>query len=118
MTGTFVLSAGYYDAFYAKAQKVRRLISEKTQEIFNRYDLILLPTTPRTAFDLGSMGDDPVALYLEDIFTTHANLTGIPAMSLPLGRHTNGLPFGVQVMANRFEESKILAFGQYLVNRG
>jgi len=114
MTGTFVLSAGYYDAYYAKAQKVRRLISEKTQEIFNHSDLIMLPTTPRTAFDLGSMGDDPVALYLEDIFTTHANLTGIPAMSLPLGKHSNGLPFGFQLMAQRFEEGKLMAFGKYL----
>jgi len=115
MTGTFVLSAGYYDAYYAKAQKVRRLITEKTQEIFNRSDLILLPTTPRTAFDLGSMGDDPVALYLEDIFTTHANLTGMPALSLPLGKHSNGLPFGAQVMAQRFEEGKLMAFGKYLM---
>jgi aspartyl-tRNA(Asn)/glutamyl-tRNA(Gln) amidotransferase subunit A len=116
MTGTFVLSAGYYDAYYAKAQKVRRLISEKTQEIFDRHEMILLPTTPRTAFDLGSMGDDPVALYLEDIFTTHANLAGIPAVSLPLGRHSNGLPFGVQLMADRFEEGKLMAFGHYLEN--
>jgi len=114
MTGTFVLSAGYYDAYYARAQKVRRLITQKTEKIFDKYDFILLPTTPRTAFDLGSMGDDPVALYLEDIFTTHANLTGIPAISLPVGQHSNGLPFGVQVMAPRFEEGKLMAFGNQL----
>ncbi|MCK4750859.1 MAG: Asp-tRNA(Asn)/Glu-tRNA(Gln) amidotransferase subunit GatA, partial [Bacteroidales bacterium] len=81
MTGTFVLSAGYYDAYYGKAQKARRLIHDKTMEILAEYPLVLLPTTPRPAFIGGTMGDDPVALYLEDIFTIHANLTGIPAVS-------------------------------------
>ena len=115
MTGTFVLSTGYYDAYYAKAQKVRRMIADKTKDIFSKYDFILLPTTPRTAFDLGSMGDDPVALYLEDIFTIHANLAGIPALSLPLGHHSNGLPFGIQVMAEGFQEGELMRFGDYLL---
>ncbi len=114
MTGSFVLSAGYYDAYYAKAQKARRLIYNKTTEILNSYDFIFLPTTPRTAFDTGSMGDDPVALYLEDIFTIHANLTGIPALSLPLGLHPNGMPFGMQIMGNYFREGDLLSFGSYL----
>jgi len=114
MTGSFVLSAGYYDAYYAKAQKARRLIYEKTSEILDKYDFILLPTTPRTAFDTGTMGDDPVALYLEDIFTIHANLTGIPAISLPLGLHPNGMPFGMQIMGNYFQEGDLLSFSTYL----
>jgi aspartyl-tRNA(Asn)/glutamyl-tRNA(Gln) amidotransferase subunit A len=114
MTGSFVLSAGYYEAYYAKAQKARRLILDKTREILDSYDVILLPTTPRTAFDLGTMGDDPVALYLEDIFTIHANLAGIPAISLPLGMHSNGMPFGIQVMGNHFREEDLLSFAAYL----
>ena len=117
MTGTFVLSAGYYDAYYAKAQKARRLIRDKTMEILSTYPLILLPTTPRTAFGLGTMGDDPVALYLEDIFTIHANLAGIPAISLPLGIHSNGMPFGVQLMAGQFQERDLLDFSKYMLDK-
>ena len=82
MLGTFVLSAGYYDAYYSKAQKARRLIQDKTNEILNEYDFILLPTTPHTAFKIGEQNDDPVKMYLEDIFTAHANLSGSPAISL------------------------------------
>ncbi len=117
MTGTFVLSTGYYDAYYGKAQKVRRLIRDKTLEILSSYPIILLPTTPRTAFELKTMGDDPVALYLEDIFTTHANLAGIPAISLPLGNHTNGMPFGVQVMTGSFQEPALLTFSKYMADK-
>jgi len=116
MTGTFVLSAGYYDAYYGKAQKVRRLIAEKTNEILDEYAYIMLPTTPRPAFGLGTMGDDPVALYLEDIFTTHANLAGIPAISLPLGKHSSGLPFGIQFMAARNREADLLSFSKNLLD--
>jgi aspartyl-tRNA(Asn)/glutamyl-tRNA(Gln) amidotransferase subunit A len=117
MTGTFVLSAGYYDAYYGKAQKIRRLIFEKTNDILSEYPFILLPTTPRPAFELGSMGDDPVALYLEDVFTTHANLAGIPAISLPLGKHSSGMPFGIQFMASRHQEAPLLALSKYLMDQ-
>lgn len=116
MTGTFVLSTGYYDAYYGKAQKARRLIHDKTMEILADYPFILLPTTPRPAFIQGTMGDDPVTLYLEDIFTIHANLVGIPAISLPLGKHPNGMPFGLQVMSTGFSEPKLLSFSDYLMN--
>lgn len=116
MTGTFVLSAGYYDAYYGKAQKIRRLITGKTSEILSNHAFIMLPTTPRPAFELGTMGDDPVALYLEDIFTTHANLSGIPAISLPLGRHSTGLPFGIQFMAARNQELPLLSLSKHLMD--
>ena len=117
MTGTFVLSTGYYDAYYGKAQKARRLIRDKTMEILAEYPFILLPTTPRPAFRQGSMGDDPVALYLEDIFTIHANLAGIPAISLPLGRHPDGMPFGVQVMGAGLSEPGLLSFSDYMMKK-
>ncbi|MEM6321111.1 MAG: Asp-tRNA(Asn)/Glu-tRNA(Gln) amidotransferase subunit GatA [Bacteroidota bacterium] len=111
MLGTFVLSAGYYDAYYGKAQKVRRLIADKTAEIFEQYDFILMPTAPGPAWDIGAVNDDPVAMYLADIFTVQANMVGIPAISIPLGM-SNGMPTGVQLMANKFEEVKLLAFAQ------
>ncbi len=117
MTGTFVLSAGYYDSYYGKAQKARRLIRDRTLEILAACPLILLPTTPRTAFGLWTMGDDPVALYLEDIFTIHANLAGIPAISLPLGVHSNGMPFGLQVMSGLFQESALLNFSKFMLSK-
>ena len=90
---------------------------DKTKEIFSEYDCIMLPTTPRPAFELETMGDDPVALYLEDIFTTHANLAGIPAISLPLGKHSSGMPFGIQFMAARHQEAPILSLSNYLMDR-
>ncbi|HEC41807.1 MAG TPA: Asp-tRNA(Asn)/Glu-tRNA(Gln) amidotransferase subunit GatA [Bacteroides sp.] len=117
MTGTFVLSTGYYDAYYGKAQKARRLIHEKTMEIFDQYPFIILPTTPRPAFLQGSMGEDPVALYLEDIFTIHANLVGIPAISLPLGKHPEGMPFGLQIMSAGLDETGLLLFSDFMMNR-
>ena len=86
MMGTFVLSAGYYDAFYTKGLKVRNIIKQKTEAIFNDYDFILLPTTPTPAFGIGENIDDPITMYLQDIFTVHANLAGIPAVSLPSRR--------------------------------
>jgi aspartyl-tRNA(Asn)/glutamyl-tRNA(Gln) amidotransferase subunit A len=115
MLGTFVLSEGYYDAYYSKAQKVRRLIQDKTNEIFKNHEFILLPTTPGTAFAFGANSADPIQMYLEDIFTVHANHAGIPAISLPLGKHSNGLPFGVQLMARHFEESALLKFSKTLL---
>jgi aspartyl-tRNA(Asn)/glutamyl-tRNA(Gln) amidotransferase subunit A len=115
MLGTFVLSAGYYDAYYSKGQKVRRMLQEKTLEILSKYDLILLPTTPGTAFKFGENSADPIKMYLEDIFTVQANLTGLPAISLPVGKHSNGLPFGAQLIGRKFEESKMFAFSEYLM---
>lgn len=115
MAGTFVLSHGYYDAYYTKGQKVRRVLQNKTNDIFKQYDLILLPTTPSTAFELNAV-KDPINMYLQDIFTVHANLTGNPAISLPLGKHSNGMPFGVQVMANHFDEKQLFNFSHYLEN--
>lgn len=113
MAGTFVLSHGYYDAYYTKGQKVRRVLKNKTEEILNKYDLILLPTTPSTAFELNAV-KDPIQMYLQDIFTVHANLTGHPAISLPLGKHSNGLPFGIQVMGKNFGEKDLFNFSSYL----
>lgn len=115
MAGTFVLSHGYYDAYYTKGQKVRRVLQNKTNEIFQQYDIVLLPTTPSTAFELNAV-KDPISMYLQDIFTVHANLTGNPAISLPLGKHSNGMPFGVQLMANHFDEKQLFNFAHYLEN--
>ncbi len=116
MLGTFVLSSGYYEAYYSKGQKVRRLIQNKTNEILNNYDFILLPTTPGTAFKFGQKGEDPIAMYLEDIFTVQANMTGIPAISLPIGKHSNKMPFGIQVMAKKFAEQELFCFSKHLMN--
>lgn len=116
MLGTFVLSTGYYDAYYARGQKVRRIFVEKTNEILENYDLILLPSTPGTAFPFGQNDLDPVKMYLEDIFTVQANITGLPAISLPLGKHPNSLPFGVQLMARKYDETTLLAFSEKLMN--
>lgn len=108
MLGTFVLSAGYYDAYYSKAQQVRRQLLEKTNLIFSQFDALLLPTAPSTAFSFGEKMDDPIAMYMADIFTVFANLTGIPGISIPLFWHNNGLPYGVQAMTNRFCELSLL----------
>ncbi|MBL4755612.1 MAG: Asp-tRNA(Asn)/Glu-tRNA(Gln) amidotransferase subunit GatA, partial [Flavobacteriales bacterium] len=116
MLGTFVLSSGYFDAYYSKAQKIRRIIQEETDKILKEYDFILMPTTPRTAPVIGQNMDDPIAMYLEDIFTVQANLTGLPAISLPVGMHSNGLPFGIQLIGNKFEEASLLAFSKEILN--
>ncbi len=115
MLGTFVLSSGYYDAYYSKGQKVRRLLQNKTNEILDKYDFIILPTTPGTAFEFGQKSADPIAMYLEDIFTVQANITGLPAISLPMGKHSNGLPFGVQVIGKNFADADVFAFSDYLM---
>lgn len=116
MLGTFVLSAGYYDAYYTKAQQVRRLIRNKTLEILSQHDFIFLPTTPAPAWRLGETFDDPVANYLADIFTVQANMAGIPAIALPAGLHPeSGLPVGFQLMAAPFDESRLLAFSKQIV---
>ena len=108
LLGTFVLSAGYYDAYYAQAQRVRRILRNKTLEAFERFDLLLGPTCPTTAFAHGAV-TDPVAMYLQDIFTVQANLVGTPSISLPTGTHSNGLPFGLQLMAAPFADARLLA---------
>ncbi|GJM34166.1 MAG: glutamyl-tRNA(Gln) amidotransferase subunit A [Saprospiraceae bacterium] len=118
MLGTFVLSAGYYDAYYTKAQKVRRLIQEKTVEILKNYDFILMPAAPSTAWPLGENINDPVAMYLADIFTVQANMVGIPAIAIPVGQHSNGMPIGLQFMANKFKESELLAFAKWVMEIG
>jgi aspartyl-tRNA(Asn)/glutamyl-tRNA(Gln) amidotransferase subunit A len=115
MLGAFVLSSGYYDAYYAKAQKVRRLIKTETSKILQKSDFILLPTTPTTAFKKDGI-KDPIKMYLQDIFTVHANLAGMPAISLPLDQHSNGFGFGTQLIANQFDEKKLLNFSEELMN--
>lgn len=115
MLGTFVLSAGYYDAYYTKGLKVRNLIKQKTEELFENYDFILLPTAPTTAFGIGENISDPITMYLQDIFTVHANLAGIPAVSLPLFKHSNGLPIGTQFMAKKHDDAKLLHFSNQLM---
>ncbi|HEX3165619.1 MAG TPA: Asp-tRNA(Asn)/Glu-tRNA(Gln) amidotransferase subunit GatA [Chitinophagaceae bacterium] len=115
MLGTFVLSTGYYDAYFAKAQKVRRKLVEKTELVFSEFDFILMPTSPSVAFKIGEKTDDPIAMYLADIYTVFANLTGIPGISLPLFKHSNGMPFGVQVMAKQFNELSLLKASQRLM---
>lgn len=110
MLGTFVLSAGYYDAYYSKGQKVRKLLQEKTFEILKNYDFIVTPSTPGTAFEFGKNSADPIKMYLEDIFTVQANIAGVPAISVPCGKHSNGLPMGIQLMANYFDEGKLFEF--------
>ena len=114
MLGNFVLSSGYYDAYFTKAQKVRRLIKEKTEQMLKRNHVLLLPTTPTTAFNIGEI-KDPISMYLQDIFTVHANIVGLPAISLPLGKHSNSLPFGIQLMAGRFEEEKLFEISSLLM---
>ena len=116
MLGTFVLSAGYYDAYYTKAQKVRRLLLNKTHTIFEKCDFILSPTSPHTALEMGKTYDDPTKLYLEDIFTVHANIVGIPAVSLPTGIHSNGMPFGIQLMAPAFNDDELLTISNQIMN--
>jgi aspartyl-tRNA(Asn)/glutamyl-tRNA(Gln) amidotransferase subunit A len=108
MLGTFVLSAGYYDAYYSKAQKVRNKIRQKTRDILVDYDFIVTPSTPGTAFEFGKNSADPIKMYLEDIFTVQANIVGCPAISVPNGLHSNGLPIGLQIMGRDFEESDLL----------
>lgn len=118
MLGTYVLSAGYYDAYYAKAQKVRRLIKEDFTGAFEDVDVIVSPTAPTTAFELGSKLDDPVQMYLNDIYTISANLAGICGISVPAGIHSNGLPYGVQLMADTFEEEKLLGAARLVERLG
>ncbi len=114
MLGTFVLSAGYYDAYYRKAQKVRRIIKQDFDNAFRSVDAIITPTAPTTAFKIGEKTSDPLQMYLSDIFTVSANLAGIPAISVPVGKDSNSLPIGLQLMGRQFEEEKILTIANFV----
>ena len=108
MIGTYVLSSGYYDAYYLKAQKVRRLIKKDFDDAYNKVDAILTPSTPSSAFKIGEKTNDPISMYLNDIFTVPVNLAGLPAISIPAGHDKNGYPLGLQIIGKAFDEQTIL----------
>jgi aspartyl-tRNA(Asn)/glutamyl-tRNA(Gln) amidotransferase subunit A len=114
MLGNFVLSSGYYEAYFTKAQQVRRLIIDKTNEVFEQVDVLLMPTVPSPAFTFGEKSNDPIEMFLGDLYTVYANLAGIPAISVPLSTHSNGMPFGVQMLTNRFKETTLLQMAQII----
>ncbi len=125
MLGTFVLSTGYYDAYFTKAQKVRKKLVEKTEMVFSDpanggtgFDFILMPTSPSVAFKIGEKTDDPIAMYLADIYTVFANLTGIPGISIPLFKHSCGMPFGIQLMSKKFDELSLLQASKQMMEHG
>jgi aspartyl-tRNA(Asn)/glutamyl-tRNA(Gln) amidotransferase subunit A len=117
LLGTFVLSAGYYDAYFSKAQQVRRMLVDKTTTVFKDFDAIILPTAPTTAVTIGENQDDPIAVYLADIYTVFANLTGLPGISIPLFKHSNGMPFGLQVLTNKMDEVTLLQLSKMLMQQ-
>ncbi len=116
MLGTFVLSTGYYDAYFAKAQQIRRLLVDKMEKIFDEYDAVIMPVSPSTAFKLGEK-NDPVTTYLADIYTVLANLCGLPAIAIPLFSHSNNMPFGLQVMAKSGDEVTLLEISEMLMQQ-
>jgi aspartyl-tRNA(Asn)/glutamyl-tRNA(Gln) amidotransferase subunit A len=115
LLGTFVLSAGYFDAYFTKAQQVRQQLVDLTNELFKKYDMLVCPTVPTTAFNLGAHHHTATEMFLADIYTVYANLVGIPAISLPLFKHSNGMPFGLQVMSASFNETGLLQFSEALL---
>ncbi|NDB36408.1 MAG: hypothetical protein EB023_13955, partial [Flavobacteriia bacterium] len=115
ITGTFVLSSQHYDAYYSKGQKVRRLLLDSTNAMLQKVDCVVTPTTPTSAFELGAI-KDPIQMYLQDIYTVHANLTGNPAINIPLGKSINGLPFGLQLMTNHFDENLLFHTSRIIAN--
>lgn len=117
LLGTFVLTSNYYDAYYTKAQKVRRMIRDQTRDIFARYDFIVMPTSPTTAFKLGELTNNPLEMYLADLFSVQANVAGIPGVSLPCGRDQKGLPIGLQVLADDFQELELYKFSKILLGQ-
>jgi aspartyl-tRNA(Asn)/glutamyl-tRNA(Gln) amidotransferase subunit A len=117
LLGTFVLSAGYSEAYFTRAQQVRKMLVDHTNLLFNEFDILILPTSPSTAWRLGEKMSDPIAMYLADIYTVYANLTGIPGISLPLFTHTNGMPFGIQAMTSRFKELLLLQFSHQMMQQ-
>ena len=106
--GTYVLSSGYYDAYYKKAQQVRTLVMNEFQKAFEKYDVILTPTSPTVAFDIGSKSNNPLEMYLADICTVSVNIAGLPGISIPCGVDKEGMPVGMQLIGNKFEEEKLL----------
>jgi len=108
LLGTFVLSEGFFDAYFTKAQQVRQLLKQRTDAIFSEYDAILSPTVPSPAFNIGEKSDDPIEMFLADFYTVYPNLVGIPAISIPLFTHVNGMPFGLQLMTRSFDEMNLL----------
>jgi aspartyl-tRNA(Asn)/glutamyl-tRNA(Gln) amidotransferase subunit A len=114
MLGTFVLSAGFYDAYYSKAQKVRRKVQDETEKILTTCDFILSPVTPSTAFKFGEKSNNPIEMYLADIFTVHANISGHPSIAIPAGTHSNGMPVGVQFLGKKFSENQLLNLAHLL----
>ena len=114
MIGTYVLSAGYYDAYYLKAQKVRSKIIDDFNQAFEKVDVIFTPTAPSDAFEQGTKIDDPIQMYLNDVFTVPASLAGLPAISVPIGLSQNGLPLGFQIIGKRFDENSVLAAGKII----
>lgn len=115
MMGSFILSAGYYDAYYAKAQRVRNIIRKRTLELLKTYDMLISPTAPGPAFDISKQKSSPIEEYLQDVFTVHASLAGLPAISVPMGKTSTGLPTGIHLVANDFEENTLYGFGNYLL---
>ncbi|OZA63797.1 MAG: aspartyl/glutamyl-tRNA amidotransferase subunit A, partial [Sphingobacteriia bacterium 39-36-14] len=126
LLGTFVLSEGFFDAYFTKAQQVRQLLKQRTDAIFSEYDAILSPTVPATAFNIGAKSDDPIEMFLADIYTVYPNLVGIPAISIPLFTHIpaisiplfthpNGMPFGLQLMTRSFDEMNLLQLSAQLM---
>ena len=105
-----------YDAYFTKAQQVRRLLCEQTASIFETFDAILLPTVPSTAFKVDEISKDPIAMYLADIYTVFANLVGVPAISIPLFKHSNELPFGLQIMSDKYKELTLLELSEQFLN--
>ena len=115
MLGTFVLSEGYYDAYVTKAQKIRSILLEKVKSIFTEFDAIILPVSPTTAFKIGEKKNDPIEMFLADIYTVFANLTGIPAIAIPLFKHSNGMPYGLQLMASHLNELTLLSLSEKII---
>ena len=115
LLGTFVLSEGFYDAYFTKAQQVRQLLKQQTDSIFQEFDAILSPTVPSPAFKIGEKTNDPIEMFLGDIYTVYANLVGIPAISIPLFTHSNGMPFGLQVMTRSFDEMGLIELSARLM---
>jgi aspartyl-tRNA(Asn)/glutamyl-tRNA(Gln) amidotransferase subunit A len=116
LLGTFVLSAGYFDAYFTKAQQVRQKLVDFTKEVFIQYDFIISPTVPTTAFEIGAKQQSASEIFLADIYTVYANLVGIPGISLPLFKHSNGMPFGLQIMSASMKEADLLSFSNSLMD--
>jgi aspartyl-tRNA(Asn)/glutamyl-tRNA(Gln) amidotransferase subunit A len=110
------LSADYYDAYYTKAQRVRRKIKEQTQGFFDEVDFIVSPTTPSPAFKIGEKSDNQIQMFLADIFTVHANVIGYPSISIPISKNLEGLPIGFQILGMEFKEEKLLNFAKHIHN--